>query len=266
MAAWHDCCDAPRVPSSSEIADRVVESVLAQRLSPGTRLGEAQLAAIFGVSRTVVREALTRLSERGVVTVNARRGWFLIEPSLAEAQEAFAARRVIELGLIRHLSAIDGASVRKLKTHLTRERDALREHDVGARSYLLGDFHVCLAECIGNSLLADMLRDLTARTTLIAMLYQSSHDAHQSCDEHVGIVAALEHGEHDRAERLMSDHIGNVESALQRAPVPDPLAHLRDALAPVAKGVPPLRAAARVPVAAPSSPSRGGRRVTRRGN
>ena len=224
------------MPGSSEIADRIVEAILAQKLAPGTRLGEAQLATIFEVSRTVVREALTRLSERGVVTVNARRGWFVIEPSAVEAHEAFAARRVIELGLIRHLSTIDDASVKKLKAHLAREREALRQQDVGARSFLLGDFHVCLAECIGNGLLADMLRDLTARTTLIAMLFQSSHDAHQSCDEHVEIVAALETGDHARAERLMDAHIGSVAAGLQQAPVPDALAHLRDALSPVAKG------------------------------
>ncbi len=64
MAAWHGYCERQGVPISSDIADRIVESILAQRLSPGTRLGEAQLASIFGVSRTVIREALTRLSER----------------------------------------------------------------------------------------------------------------------------------------------------------------------------------------------------------
>ncbi len=236
MAAWHAACEWQGVASSSEIADRIGESILAQRLSPGTRLGEAQLASIFGVSRTVIREALTRLSERGVVTVNARRGWYVIEPSLVEAQEAFAARRVIELGLIRQVSTVDAATVRKLKNHLARERQALRAEDVGARSFLLGDFHVCLAECIGNGLLADTLRDLTARTTLISMLYQSSHDADQSCAEHVEIVAALEKGDSARAERLMSHHIGNVEAGLTRAPAQDALSHLRDALAPVAKG------------------------------
>jgi DNA-binding GntR family transcriptional regulator len=173
------------VATSTDIANRIVASILAQRLSPGTRLGEAQLAAISDVSRTVIREALTRLSERGVVTVNARRGWYVIEPSLEEAHDAFAARRVIELGLIRHVTGVDGNTIRKLKAHLARERQALRAEDVGARSYLLGDFHVCLAECIGNPLLSDTLRDLTARTTLISMLYQSSHDADQSCDEHV---------------------------------------------------------------------------------
>lgn len=250
--------------TSSEIADRIVESILAQRLSPGTRLGEAQLAAIFDVSRTVIREALTRLSERGVVTVNARRGWYVIEPSLTEAQEAFAARRVIELGLIRHVAAVDASTVRKLKAHLTRERAALRAEDVGARSFLLGDFHVCLAECIGNGLLADTLRDLTARTTLISMLYQSSHDADESCNDHAEIVTALEKGDMARAEKLMSAHIGSVEAGLQRAPAQDALSHLRDALAPVAKGTPP--AAPTVPAGSARAPSisRSTRRVSTR--
>jgi DNA-binding GntR family transcriptional regulator len=242
------------VPTSSDIADRIVEAILAQKLSPGTRLGEAQLAAIFAVSRTVIREALTRLSERGVVTANARRGWFVIEPSAAEAHEAFVARRIIELGLIRHVTAIDGATVRKLKAHLARERDALRQEDVGTRSYLLGDFHVCLAECIGNPLLADTLRDLTARTTLISMLYQSAHDAHQSCDEHVQIVAALEKGDHAGAERLMSAHIGNVEAGLRRAPAHDALSHLRDALAPVDKGMRVKPVASSTPAARKTPP------------
>ncbi len=59
---------------------------------------------------------------------------------------------MIELGLIRHASEVDAAAVRKLKAHLSRERQALRAQDVGARSFLLGDFHVCLAERIGNGL------------------------------------------------------------------------------------------------------------------
>jgi DNA-binding GntR family transcriptional regulator len=215
------------------------------------------------VSRTVIREALTRLSERGVVTVNARRGWYIIEPSIVEAQEAFAARRVIELGLLRHVATVDPSTVRRLKAHLTRERQALRAEDVGARSFLLGDFHVCLAEGIGNGLLADILRDLTARTTLISMLYQSPHDASQSCDEHAQIVAALEKGDFEAAERLMSAHIGNVEAGLRPAPAQDALSHLRDALAPVSKGAVPIaenrESRAPAPIAR-ASQSRGSRR------
>jgi DNA-binding GntR family transcriptional regulator len=184
-----------------------------------------------------VREALTRLAERRIVTVSARRGWYVIEPSHDEAREAFEARRVIEMGLIRSVresnKPVSKDALKQLKQHLSREKAAVKGDDVGARSYLLGDFHVCLAECLGNSLLADALRNFTARTTLIAMLYQSSHDAAKSCEDHVDIVAALEQGNLDLAESLMSKHIGQVQDALRLQSPADPLAQLRNALSPV---------------------------------
>ncbi|RYF19381.1 MAG: GntR family transcriptional regulator, partial [Comamonadaceae bacterium] len=144
--------------SSTDISNRIIEAVMAQKLAPGARLGEQQLAMLFDCSRTIVREALTRLSVRGIVTVSARRGWYVIEPSQDEAREAFEARRVIELGLIRGMKKLDKPALQSLKAHLAREKAAVRGSDVGARSYLLGDFHVCLAECLGNHLLADTLR------------------------------------------------------------------------------------------------------------
>lgn len=214
---------------------------MAQKLPPGSRLGEQQLAMLFDCSRTIVREALTRLAERGIVTVSARRGWYVIEPSHDEAREAFEARRVIEMGLIRNVrdssKPIDKEALKQLKQHLRREKAAVKGSDVGMRSYLLGDFHVCLAECLGNTLLADTLRNFTARTTLIAMLYQSSHDAAKSCDDHVEIVAALEQGNLDLAESLMARHIGQVQDALRLQAPADPLSQLRDALSPVDKAV-----------------------------
>ncbi len=220
--------------SASDISNRIIEAVMAQKLAPGARLGEQQLASLFDCSRTIVREALTRLAARGIVTVSARRGWYVIEPSLEEAREAFEARRVIEMGLIRCTESVSKTAIRQLRKHLVSEKAALKGGDVGLRSFLLGDFHVCLAECLGNSLLADTLRDLTARTTLIAMLYQSSHDATESCNDHVRIVQALEKGDLAEAERLMHSHIGTVQAGLSRqASGGDPLGQLRTALSPL---------------------------------
>lgn len=223
--------------TATDISDRIMEAVMAQKLPPGARLGEQQLAMLFDCSRTIVREALTRLATRGIVTVSARRGWYVIEPSEDEAREAFEARRVIELGLLHQFKnrRVNTAAMAQLKQHLAREQAAVEGSDVGARSFLLGDFHVCLAECLGNALLADTLRDFTARTTLIAMLYQSSHDAAQSCADHVRIVEALEAGDIEQAEALMAEHIGTVQAALQPVASSDPLEHLRQALSPVAK-------------------------------
>jgi DNA-binding GntR family transcriptional regulator len=221
-----------------QIAGRIVDAILARKLAPGQRLGEQTLADLFGVSRTVVREALTRLAARGIVEVHARRGWFVLQPSAEHAREAFAARRVIETGLIQSLPAdgLDGAAIGRLKRHLAQERQAIARSDSGAdaaeRSWLLGDFHVCLAECAGNSLLAEILRDLTARTTLIATLVQSTPEAARSCDEHADIVAALEAGDRERAVQRMQDHLDSVIRHLGASAIAgDPLAALREALA-----------------------------------
>jgi len=220
------------VLQSADIGAHVVDAILSGRLKAGTRLSEQPLAQLFGVSRTVIREALIRLETRGIVQVSARRGWFIIEPSIEEAREAFHARRAIEIGLLQSAEHIPAAAIDKLNDHIAREQHAIRSGDVAARSYLLGDFHVCMAEVLGNRVLAEILRDLTARTVLISMLYQSTHDATESCGEHVDIVAAVKAGDHARAAALMGEHIGHVEAGLtvRLEPEPDPLQGLRDVL------------------------------------
>ncbi|MDM0011574.1 GntR family transcriptional regulator [Variovorax sp. J22P168] len=222
--------------SPTRIAERVVEAILAQKLAPGERLGEQALAENFNVSRTMVREALMQLQARGFVAVQSRRGWFVVEPSADEARDAFAARRIVESGILAEAGRPLSKVIRKLREHIADEQRAIAGADAATRAFLLADFHVCLAEQMGHRLLCDVLRDLTARTTLAATLFQSRHEAAASCDEHAAIVAALEAGDTGRARSLMLAHIGNVEQALQVevAQAPDADERLRATLAPVA--------------------------------
>lgn len=217
-------------PNSLPIDRVIVDAILAGRIRAGTRLGEKALASLFTVSRTSVREALIRLEARGIVQVSPRRGWFVIEPSFEEAQEAFQARRAIEMGILRALDAIGPQVITKLREHIAQERAAIASGDLAARSFLLGDFHVCMVEAFGNRILADILRDLTARTVLISALYQSTLDATVSCDEHDRITDALADGDLQRAAELMTAHIGNVEAGLTSRIDSDPLLDLRRAL------------------------------------
>lgn len=227
---------SPVTPTS--IAERVVEAILAQKLSPGERLGEQELADNFTVSRTVVREALMQLQARGFVQVQPRRGWYVVQPSADEARDAFAARRIIESGIIDTSGRPMQKVIRQLRQHIGEEERAIRGADAATRAFLLADFHVCLAEQMGHRLLANTLRDLTARTTLAATLYQSQHSAEQSCADHANIVAALERGDIAQARALMLEHIGQVEEALEiapPAPAPAPSERLRATLAPVVR-------------------------------
>jgi DNA-binding GntR family transcriptional regulator len=181
-----------------------------------------------------------QLQARGFVEVRTRKGWYVVEPSIDEARDAFAARRAVEAGLLQQADGqVEGkplqAAVRRLRQHIKDEQAAIDGADAATRAFLLADFHVCLAECLGHKLLSDMLRDLTARTTLVASLYQSTHDARQSCADHARIVAAIEKGELERAAQLMLAHIGNVEDALGQsvAGPEDAREKLRATLAPL---------------------------------
>ncbi|MFO1270328.1 MAG: GntR family transcriptional regulator [Rubrivivax sp.] len=198
----------------SKIARRIVESILARQIRPGERLGEQELAALFGVSRTLVREALMQLAARGIVEVRPRSGWFVVEPSFDDARQTYAARRVIEPGMLRDAGKPLAAALKRLRQHVADERKAIAEADAGTRSELLADFHVCLAECLGNRFLTATMIDLSARTTLVSALYQSQTEAQDSNADHAAIVEALAEGDMARAEALMRAHIDSLAARL----------------------------------------------------
>lgn len=178
----------------------------------------------------IVRGLAHRGSTRGLVQASARRGWFVVEPSLEEVLEAFQARRAIETGILRIVEEVPTRVIEMLRAHIAQEREAIAANDIAARSYLLADFHVCMVTAFENHMLAELLRDLTARTILIAALYQSVHDASEACDEHERITDLLAVGDLEGAAKQMISHIGNVESGLTKRVETDPLLDLRQAL------------------------------------
>src|SRR5512146_362359 len=123
--------------TQTEIAQRVVESILAQKLKPGERLGEQELADMFGVSRTLVREALMQLQARGFVEVRPRRGWYVVEPSVDEARDAFSARRIVESGILSEAGSAAGKplqkAIRGLRKHIAQEEEAIDGADPATR-------------------------------------------------------------------------------------------------------------------------------------
>ena len=86
--------------------------------------------------------------------------------------------------------------------------------DVPGRTTLLGDFHVRMAQLMGNEVLAHLLMDLLSRCALITLMYQSSGAAEHSHEEHRAIVEALEARDEALAQRLMDEHLLHVEQSL----------------------------------------------------
>lgn len=226
---------AAAVPATTtqRIVDSITTAIVERRLMPGTKLAEQKIADIFAVSRTVVRQALNQLSRDKLVTLTPARGAYVAQPSVEEARQVFEVRNMLETAMIKRLAVeITPGQVAELRTHLRDEQAAVQRTDVSGRTRLLADFHVVLARMLGNETLAEMLQDLVSRCSLISLMYQSSHSAEHSFEEHVAIVDAIEKRDARAAVRLMDDHLGNVERNLRLDPrVPD----LEAALFPSAK-------------------------------
>lgn len=215
--------------STEQIVSAITDAIIERRLMPGTKLGEQQIADLFSVSRTIVRQALNQLSRDRLVTLEPSRGAFVSTPSIEEAREVFETRRLVETGMARQLVArITDLQVAQLRQHLREEQAAVSRVDVAGRTRLLADFHVVLARMTGNSVLAALVSDLLSRSQLISLMYQSSHSAGHSHDEHAGIVDALERRDTRATVRLMEKHLESVELNLRLDPkTPDLAAVLK---------------------------------------
>ena len=208
-------------PSSKEtstthaIVEALTRAIVEHRLLPGAKLAEQKLADHFGVSRTLVRQALFQLSQNRLIRMEPARGAFVAAPSVDEAKQVFAVRRMIEAQMTREfVKAVTPAKIKSLKAHIQQEREAVAKEDVSGRTELLGDFHVHMAELMGNQVLAQMLGELISRCALITLMYQSRSEAQHSTDEHEAIVAALAARDAERAVQLMNDHLLHVEEGL----------------------------------------------------
>lgn len=202
--------------SSNWIAEDIAAAIAARKLPPGTKLREEALSRVYSVSRTKIRAALLILSKDKLIDIVPDKGAFVSQPTEAEAREIFAARRIIEAALAREFVArAKPSDYRMLERHLKNERSAISGRDSKVRSQLLGDFHVLLAQVVGNQVLTEILQELVARSSLITMLYQSDMDAVCSSDEHAEFLDAAKAGKTEKAVKLIVDHLEHVESALR---------------------------------------------------
>jgi DNA-binding GntR family transcriptional regulator len=203
------------VSSTNLIVQALTKAIVEHRLQPGAKLAEQTLASHFGVSRTLVRQALLQLSQHQLIRLEPARGAFVATPSVTEAKQVFTVRRMLETEMTRlFIRDSTPAKIKVLKDHVAQEKSAVERDDAPGRTELLGDFHVRMAELTGNEVLAQMLGQLISRCALITLMYQSANAAEHSNDEHVQIVRALAAKNEVLAVQLMQAHLQHVEENL----------------------------------------------------
>jgi DNA-binding GntR family transcriptional regulator len=210
------------VAADAAVYDAIRRAMHSGRLAPGTKMQEPVLARVLKVSRERVRKALHRLVHEGWLTAIPNRGTFVPTLTVDEMREIYDVRQMLEAAIVRRLGAEHTvAAAKRLKAHIAAERAATRANDRGRLFELSGEFHILLAEVLGNAELSKLMRALLTRSTM--SFSRAAPERLHDCagpHEHGAIVAAILDGKSEQASRLMLGHLAGLV-ALQSAGSPE---------------------------------------------
>lgn len=208
----------PQIDRTDAVYRCIHDAIVEHRLPPGTRLPETHLASVFGVSRTLIRQALQRLAHDHLVTIEPNRGARIAAPSRQEVRHVYEVRRMLECTMLTNLAdRLPRARLANLRRLVTDENAAIAAGDRTLAMQLAGAFHLDLAAATGNPVLVDLLAELIARGNVAIALYEPQGRANCRCSEHREIIRYLAAGDTDSAVDAMRAHLCGIEDGLDRA-------------------------------------------------
>jgi DNA-binding GntR family transcriptional regulator len=172
------------------------------------RLGEVALGELLGMSRTPVREALSRLHVEGLVVRLDEGGFAPAAPDLHTVAELYEVRRSLEFTAL-HRGGHDPAQLEAIRADWAAMQPPGAEGECGPEFVLHDeDFHLSLALAAGNRSLADLLGQTNERIRFVRMQdFLTADRVSKTISEHLGIVQALLDGESERADRRLRTHL-----------------------------------------------------------
>jgi DNA-binding GntR family transcriptional regulator len=199
-------------PAAEQAAASLRDEILSGLIPSGTRLGEAELAGRLSVSRTPIREALSRLAAEGLVEIQPNRGARVATWTTEQLREIFELRLRLEPHAVRQ--AVPNLSGSQLD-ELDELAEAMNRADLSRLVELNRRFHGLFIDAAGSPPLAAALRGVTHAAVVHQNFHDYSPDAlRRSLNHHVEMVAAARAGDGDWAEAIMRAHLYNARSTM----------------------------------------------------
>ena len=181
------------------------EEILDCRLAPGGPIFEGEIADRLEMSKTPVREALGMLIHEGFVEVRPRQGYQVTDVTLADVQEVFQLRLLLEP------AAAELAAERATPEHLQSLRanvDDFADSDYRSAVAQASRFHATLADASGNSRLAATLHNLLDEMQRLRFLGITTSETYEDeSSEHRELLDALLKGNHHLARDIAQHHV-----------------------------------------------------------
>jgi DNA-binding GntR family transcriptional regulator len=159
------------------LADALRERIILGEFAPGTRLSEATLAELLGVSRNTLREAFRVLSEQGLIEHVPHRGVSVASPTVADVVDIYRARRYIEPAALAAGSPLHPAAA-DMAAAVERSEAALEARDWGAVGTANMAFHGAVVALADSPRLGRLYRDIAAELRLAFLEIDSPEALH----------------------------------------------------------------------------------------
>ena len=180
--------------------------IINQKLKPGERLVEEQLARNLGISRTPLREAINRLAKEGFVTLEPRKGASVKQFQVKDIIEVYDIRMALE-GL-----AVQLAIAKLSKSELEKLKKQFSSKNIKVLLKADTELHSIIIRNCGNEKLKDILNNLHSLIhTFRVVGYGSKKRLAGATTDHISIIDALEKGQGELAEKLVKKHIAKTK-------------------------------------------------------
>lgn len=201
------------------VYEELKEAIVGLRLPPGQPLREAALAEQLGVSKTPIREALSRLQQEGLAETTSFKGAVVTGYSRQDLVEIYELRELLESSAARLAAqSMSDADKARLDQICAQSRSLKDGSDPERLAALIADFDVVLFDQVQNGRIRALIENLRAHLARIGQLTAGIPGRVQtSVDEHDEIVAAIAARDPDLAEQRMREHIHSVRDVQLRA-------------------------------------------------
>lgn len=204
----------PRI--SEEVYAILRARILSQQWTSGQRLDLAQIEESMGISRTPLKEALSRLEMEGLVQIEPRRGTFVTDPTAEQVGEAFDVRRVLDMYAAElAVQRVSKKQLEQLRT-LIEELEKLvddREWNQIYQEYLRLDneMHAMIVTIAGNKRLLETWRLVNLHSHMASVHYgRTKSDVHVALAHHRTMLRLLEARDAEGLKHTISEH--NINS------------------------------------------------------
>jgi DNA-binding GntR family transcriptional regulator len=195
---------------AARVYTEIKNLILCNEIMPGQKLHHQQLSERLGVSRTPIREALTRLVQEGYVSFLPNRGFTCKEIRKQEAEELYELREALEAFAVeKAIERLTDKAINELRVRMDVYGRDVQNRFTRERLVYDLDLHLQIAELSGNETLKNMLRHVFERIVLKRRtdgLYDAARGvaAHQ---EHLRLLDAIERRDAAAAVRVLRNHI-----------------------------------------------------------